>query len=534
MTFTRKLSRAASFLALLLPLTARTAIRSDPPPTVKLDSGLLQGGNFGPAANEIAFLGIPYAAPPVGDLRWKPPEPPLNWKGTRDATKFGPSCMQPASSRHADMKTREDCLYLNVWTPEFSSSAKLPVMVWIHGGGNFEGRGQDPPLGPALARMGVVVVSFNYRLGPFGFLAHPALTAESPHHASGNYGLMDQIEALKWVRGNISKFGGDPAKVTIFGESAGASDACLLMASPLSTGFFHRAILESGDCQAVVNTDLKKTIPYNLIHGSGEAQGAAMSRHFGIASEADELSKLRAISAEKILHAWEVDPDVIVSAIVDGWVIPDQPAAIFAQGKQAPVPIIVGSNADEGTRFVGSGTPQSLDQYRKYLARDTGKYFADELAAYPAATDAEVPAAYLRLQTEFFGYAAYSMARAVTRSGQKAYLYYFNYVGPGDYAREGAFHTEELLFLADAFPADWRRTSDDEKLGDAMRRYWVQFAITGNPNDKHNPPWPPYDLQFEQCMGLGREIKLRPVPGAERLLALEKIMKKIVAEVVGN
>jgi para-nitrobenzyl esterase len=533
-TLIRNLWRAACLIALFFPFTAQAAIRSDPPPTVKLDSGLLQGGNFGPAANEIAFLGIPYAAPPLADLRWKPPEPPVKAKGTRDATKFGPSCMQPAVPNLAGIKMSEDCLYLNVWTPEFSSGAKLPVMVWIHGGGNFEGRGQDPPLGPALARMGVIVVSFNYRLGPFGFLAHPALTAESPHHSSGNYGLMDQIEALKWVRANISKFGGDPGKVTIFGQSAGASDACLLMASPLATGFFQRAILESGDCQVVVNTDLKKTIPYNLIHGSGEAQGAAMSRHFGIASGPDELPKLRAIPAEQILQAWEVDPDVILSVVVDGWVIPEQPAVVFAQGRQTAVPIIVGSNADEGTRFVSSGTPRTLEQYRKYLARDTGKYSTDELAAYPAATDADVPAAYLRLQTEFFGYGAYSMARAAVRSGQKAYLYYFSYVGPGDYAREGAFHTEELLFLADAFPADWRRTSDDEKLGDAMRRYWVQFAKTGNPNDKRDPPWPPYDLQFEQCMGLGREIKLRPIPGTERLLVLEKIMKKIVAEVVGN
>ncbi len=508
---------------------------SDPPPTVKLESGVLRGGQFGSAANEIAFLGIPYAAPPTGDLRWKPPQPLAKWKGTRDATGFGAACLQAAAPGAANFKMSEDCLYLNVWTTEFSSGAKLPVMVWIHGGGNYEGRGQDPPLGAALARMGVVVVSFNYRLGVFGFLAHPALTAESEHHSSGNYGLLDQIEVLKWVRANITKFGGDPENVTIFGESAGASDACLLMASPLAAGLFHRAILESGDCQGVLTGTLKTSIPYNFIHGSGEAQGTALSRHFGIAAgSAGELAKLRAIPADQILQAWIVDPDVIVAAIVDGWVVPEQPALIFAQGKQAPVPIIVGSNADEGTRFIGRNSPATIEQYKKYLARDSGKYSPDEFAAYSAASDAEVPAAYLHLQTEFFGYGAYSMARAVARSGQKAYLYYFNYVGPGDYAREGAFHTEELLFLADAFPGDWHPSADDEKLSQAMRRYWVQFAKTGNPNEKRNPVWPPYDPQFEQCLGLGREIKLRPVPGEERLKALEKIMKTIVAEVGNN
>lgn len=494
----------------------------------------MRGGNFGPAANEIAFLGIPYAAPPVGDLRWKPPERAVKWKGTRDATKFGPACMQPDSRRHPDLRISEDCLYLNVWTPQFSSGTKLPVMVWIHGGGNYQGRGQDPPLGPALARMGVVVVSLNYRLGVFGFLAHPALTAESPHHSSGNYGLLDQLEALKWVRANISKFGGDPGRVTILGESAGAGDVCMLMASPLAAGLFHRAILESGDCQGTLNAALKTPIPYNLIHGSGEQQGIALSRHFGIAAGPDELRKLRALPAAQIEQAWEVDPDVIVSALVDGWVIPEQPAVIFAQGRQAPVPIIVGSNSDEGTRFTGRDSPSTIEQYKKYLARDSGKFSADEFAAYLAATDADVPAAYLRLQTEFFGYGAYSMAQAVTRAGQKAYLYSFNYAGPGNYAREGAFHTEELYFLADEFPADWRRGHDEEKLGDAMRRYWVEFAKTGNPNAKPNPVWPPYDLQFEQCMGLGREIRLQPIPGEDRLRALEKIMQAVVADAGGK
>jgi para-nitrobenzyl esterase len=530
----RKLAQTAFLFPLLLTAAAHGILSSNAAPTVRIETGMLRGGNFGSAPNEIAFLGIPYAAPPVANLRWKAPEPASKWKGTRDATKFSHSCMQPATSPFAKSQMSEDCLYLNVWTTEFSPSANLPVMVWIHGGGNYQGRGQDPPLGPGLARMGVVVVSLNYRLGPFGFLAHEALSRQSPHHSSGNYGLLDQIESLKWVQRNISEFGGDPRKVTIFGESAGAIDACLLMASPLAAGLFRGAILESGDCQATLIADSKKSIPFNLIHGNGEQQGAALSRHFGIASGPDELAKLRAIPAEQLLQAWEVDPDVIVSPIVDGWVIPEQPATIFAQGRQASVPVIVGSNSNEGTSFISKNNPSTLDQYEKYLARDSGKFSAEELAVYPASSDAKVSDAYLQLQTEFFGFGAYSMARAMTRTGQKAYLYSFDFVGPDGYASQGAFHTEELFFLADAFPVNWPRTREEEKLGEAMRRYWTQFARTGNPNAKPNPPWPPYDLQFEQCMGLGLEVKLKPIPGVERLVALEKIMKKVLAEEAGS
>ena len=234
---------------------------------------------------------------------------------------------------------------------------------------------------------------------------------------------MDQIEALKWLRANISKFGGDAGKVTIFGQSAGASRCVLADDVAAGDGIFSASDSRERRLPGpVIDTRSKKAIPYNLIHGSGEAQGAAMSRHFGIASGADELAKLRAISADEILQAWDVDPDVILSAVVDGWVIPEQPAVVFAQGKQAAVPILVGSNADEGTRFVGRDRPSTIEQYKKYLERDTGKFSGEEFAAYPATSDADVPTAYLRLQTEFFGYGAYSMARAVTRSGQKAYL----------------------------------------------------------------------------------------------------------------
>jgi len=215
------------------------------PPTVTLQAGVLEGTHFGSMPNEVAFLGVPYAAPPLGALRWKPPHPVNKWTGTRRATQFGPVCPQLPAAWLPYIAGNEDCLYLNIWTTQLSADAKLPVIVFFHGGGNKQGYSQLIPLGPTLSRLGVIVVSANYRLGPFGFLAHPALTAESEHHSSGNYGLLDQLQALKWVHENISQFGGDPDRITTMGQSAGAVDVCLLMASPLATGLFHRAILES-------------------------------------------------------------------------------------------------------------------------------------------------------------------------------------------------------------------------------------------------------------------------------------------------
>jgi len=218
-------------------------------PTVKLASGRLTGIHFGAEPNTAAFLGVPYAAPPVGGLRWKPPTPVESWRGTRDATQFGSPCGQLPAPWFQYIEGHEDCLYLNIWTTDLRRSANRPVLVYFHGGSNTQGYSQMTPLGPPLSRLGLVIVTANYRLGPFGFLAHPALTAESEHHSSGNYGLLDQLQALQWVKENIREFGGDPGRVTVMGQSAGAVDICLLMASPLSKGLFQRAILESGECQ---------------------------------------------------------------------------------------------------------------------------------------------------------------------------------------------------------------------------------------------------------------------------------------------
>jgi para-nitrobenzyl esterase len=496
-------------------------------PTVTVPSGILQGTHFGSAGNEVAFLGVPYAASPVGELRWRPPQPVRPWSGTRQASAFGAACPQLRAGWLPYLGWNEDCLYLNIWTTQFSRSAKLPVMVYFHGGSNTAGYSQMTPLGPALSRLGVVVVSANYRLGPMGFFAHPALTAESEHHSSGNYGLLDQLQALRWVRDNIAQFGGDATGVTVMGQSAGAVDICLLMASPLAAGLFERAILESGDCQGTLNEDLRTPIPYNQISESGEQAGKRLANDLGVALGPGALRKLRKIPADEILQTWSQDRKVHFDAIVDGWVVPEQPARIFAAGKQARVRVLAGSNADEATVF-GHAGPKTVAEYKEYLLRDTGEYADQEFQAYPARSDAEVSRQYLQVQTDFFAYGAYSMAQAMTHAGQKAYLYYFTYRDTGKRAPLGAYHGEELQFLSDSFPADWEHGRDEKRLADRMRTFWTQFAKTGNPNAPGGREWPAYDTHLEPYLDLGNPMGIATVPAKIQVLA--RIMQQIFRE----
>jgi len=493
-------------------------------PRVMLKVGIVEGVRFGAGQTGVAFLGVPYAAPPVGDLRWKPPQPVRLWTGTRSATSFGAACPQLPAAWLPYIDWNEDCLYLNVWTARLSASPRLPVIVYFHGGSNTTGYSQLDPLGPTLSRLGVVVVSANYRLGPMGFFAHPALTAESPHHSSGNYGLLDQLEVLKWVRENISRLGGDPNRITVMGQSAGSVDICLLMASPMSAGLFQRAIMESGDCQSVLNEDIRTPLPYNLIAGTGEGAGERLAEDLGVANGPDVLRKLRGISASKVLKSWSQDRQVHFDAIVDGWILPEQPAKIYAKGKELQIPVLVGSNADEATVF-GHNDLKTVDQYKQYLLNDTGKYADQEFQTYPVATDADVPAQYLRLQNDTFAYGAWSMARAMTSAGQKAYLYRFTFSETGKRAHLGAYHGEELSFLSDSFPFDWEHDDDDKVLGKVMRAYWTQFARTGNPNTLGIHGWLPYDAHSDQCLEPGRTIRIRPA--ARRLRIIEHIMKEV-------
>lgn len=492
---------------------------------VTVQTGILEGVRGKKNPNEVAFLGIPYAAPPVGELRWKPPQPAKAWTGVLKARAYGPACPQLPASWLPYIGWNEDCLYLNVWTSAHADPARLPVIVYFHGGSNTAGYSQANPLGPALAGLGVIFVSANYRLGPMGFLAHPALSAESPQRSSGNYGLLDQLMALEWVHDNIARFGGDPRQVTVMGQSAGAVDTCLLMASPLARALFQRAILQSGDCQGVLNEEIRKPLAYNSISTTGERAGELLARDLDVSGGPDLLHRLRAISADEILKAWGRDRQLHFDAIVDGWVIPEQPAKVFAEGGQMKIPVLIGSNATEASVF-GHGGPKTLAEFKTYLRADAGEYADEEFRLYPAASDAEVPAMYLQFQDDQFAYGAYSMARAMSRIGQHAYLYGFTFAATGKRAALGAYHGEELSFLANSFPADWEHTQDDESLGATMRLYWTEFAKSGNPNAPHVPTWPVFDDRADQYLELGRTIRLRTV--TPKTHGLAQIMRKVL------
>ena len=492
---------------------------------VTVKTGVLEGLRGQKTPHEVAFLGIPYAAPPVGDLRWKPPQPIKAWTGVLKARAYGPACPQLPAPWLRYIGWSEDCLYLNVWTSATADAARLPVIVYFHGGSNTAGYSQAKPLGPKLAGMGVVFVSANYRLGPMGFFAHPALSAESPQRSSGNYGLQDQLMALEWVHDNIARFGGDPRQVTVMGQSAGAVDTCLLMASPLASGLFQRAILQSGDCQGVLNEEIRKPLAYNSISTTGERAGELLVKDLEVSDGPDLLHRLRAISADEILKTWGRDRQVHFDAIVDGWVIPQQPALVFAEGRQMKIPVLVGSNATEASVF-GHGGPKTLAEFKAYLREDVGDYVDEEFRLYPATSAGEVPARYLQYQDDQFTYGAYSMAGAMSRIGQHAYLYCFTFAQTGKHAALGAYHGEELSLLANSFPADWEHTQDDESLGETMRRYWTQFAKTGNPNAPSSLNWSDFDDRANQYLELGRKIRLRTV--TPRIHALAQIMRKVV------
>jgi para-nitrobenzyl esterase len=514
-------------------------------PTVTLISGALRGIRFGDGQDGVAFLGVPYAAPPIGELRWKPTEPVARWAGMRDATHFGAACPQLPEPWLAYPHWSEDCLFLNIWTRQISARHPQPVLIFFHGGSNRAGYSQLNQLGPSLSRSGLVVVSANYRLGPLGFLAHPALTAESPHASSGNYGLLDQIQALKWVYENIGRFGGDPGRITVMGQSAGAVDICLLMASPLARDLFQQAILESGDCQSTLNKEIRTPISVNGISGTGEEAGERLAADLGFSSGPDVLKKLRSVPVDAILKAMSRERDYLpicpsdqgqdcptgepaiqFDAIVDGWVVPEQPARIFAEGRQAHMPVLVGSNADEATVF-GPG-PANLSEYRKYLQADTGVYAGEELQAWPASSDAEVPGQYLKLENMSFAYGAWSMARSTTRAHQPAYLYLFTWIQSGKRASMGAHHGEELPFLDDVYPSNWGSSDRDKTFGEILRAYWSNFAMTGDPNSSGLPKWQTFDPGSDRVFSLGQTIG--PIPMNKNLRVLDKIMARILSD----
>jgi para-nitrobenzyl esterase len=439
------------------------------------------------------------------------------WSGVRDASKYGNECPQtqyPSSSIYVRplQPQSEDCLYLNVWTTA-KPGARVPVLVWIHGGALTRGSSiSDTRDGVPLAKKGVVLVSLNYRLGPLGYLAHPELTAESPQKSSGNYGVLDQIAALKWVQKNIAAFGGDPLRVTIAGESAGSWSVNTLVASPLAKGLFIRAIGESGG-----RFDRTPWLDDDKSGQSAHKVGLAFAKAIG----AESIASLRAVPAEKLIAA----AGFRTQENVDGWVLPDEIKNIFAQKKHNNVAVIVGSNANEMTSLTGSaGIPKTLDEYRARLKQQYGDLAPEFEQAYGVKTDADVARASLAASRDtIFSLHMRSWARRTVEAGQKAFLYYFSHVPPHPRATElQAFHAGEIPYVFNVVPSSDPRevgfayTDADRKLAETMSSYWVNFVKTGDPNGPGLTKWPAYALSSEPYLEFGDTIRI-----GTRLLSAE-------------
>ncbi|HEV2576414.1 MAG TPA: carboxylesterase family protein [Acidobacteriaceae bacterium] len=501
---------------------------------VQIDQGVLSGAWLG--SGGAVFLGIPYAAPPVGRLRWVAPQEPAKWAGVRDAGHYGAACPQLPSSwlpemlGRKEMETSEDCLYLNVWTPRMKAGARLPVMVWVHGGGNVEGSQEWPPLGPPLAAHGVVVVTINYRLGVLGYLAHPELSAESAEHVSGNYGLLDQMAALRWVKRNITRFGGDRERVTVFGASSGSLDVCDLMASPLAKGLFQRAIMQSGEC--VDGTS--PTLSEQEKSGAGFAAKVAVADG-GDSPKVDVIARLRAMPADELVRVADKVGGMDWNPIVDGRVLEAQPEEVFRRGEQVKVPVMVGSNLDEVSIFASpivggkSYRPQTVSAYREWLQRKFGDQAEAVFEAYPAKKDDDVPAAFRAMDTDWsFGFGSQLLAREVSASGERAYLYSFTMTGRGPFAPLGAFHSLESMYLSKHFWTDWVSGAEDERLSEAMIQYWTSFAANGRPSGAGLPVWPEYRPEKPEAQELGRHVGPVDVPRADAMTAFEKVLEEKV------
>jgi para-nitrobenzyl esterase len=482
---------------------------------VAVNGGRLRGTS---ADGVRVFKGIPFAAPPVGARRWKEPEPVVAWSGVKNADTFGPQCMQepyPAGSPYASSSPAaamsEDCLYLNVWTAA-KAGDKRPVMVWIHGGAWTRGSGSTPTYnGAALAKKGVVVVTTNYRLGVFGFLAHPELTKESPNHASGNYAILDHIAALQWVQKNIAAFGGDPTRVTIFGESAGSWSVNVLHASPLAKGLFHRAIGESGG-QFSGNPSL--TVAEN--------RGVAVATAVG----AKALAELRAVAADKLLR---VDT-FRSSANADGYVLPEDVVTTFGRHRENAVPVLIGSNANEMTTLTDASTfPTEMLEFRRQMSVRFPGFLDKFQIAYPVKSEADIKDALLQVgRDQTFTLEMRTWARMVAGEGSKAFLYQFTHVPPSPNAKTwGAYHASEIAYVFGTLRnRDWPYTSADFKLSDEMSSYWVNFAASGDPNGKGLPEWKPYDEKDEAYQELGDTVVTKHHLLKPQLDFLEQALRK--------
>ncbi len=486
---------------------------------VKVEGGLVSGTVN--ASGEIrSFKGIPFAAAPVGPLRWKAPHPLVGWQGVKVCDRFGASPMQNKPAAFSMWSEEflipaasisEDCLYLNVWTGAKSPRDKRPVLVWIYGGGFVSG-GAGVPIydGEAMAKKGIIFVSINYRVGVFGFFAHPELTKESPNHASGNYGLMDQIAGLKWVQHNIAAFGGDPNNVTIAGQSAGSTSVNCLVATPLAKGLFQKAIAESGASFIRQSPSL----------ATAEAEGQRLMHAMNLASIGD----LRAVPAE----ALQQQQGNLRGPIIDGYVLPDAVFNIFAAGKENKISLLTGWNEDEGLLF---GPIENAEDFSTEIRAKYGVNAGNLLRYYPAQTDSQARVSQMNLWRDIiFGVENYTFANVEAGRGAKVWAYRFRRKPPatGEYLKYGAFHTAEVPYAYNNLQfvnRPW--TPVDRTLADLMSSYWANFVRNGNPNGKGLPVWDAYRSGLERVMFLDVQSGTANLPDKA---ALDLLFKTLSSE----
>jgi para-nitrobenzyl esterase len=508
--FYNPMKKVSVFVLISLLIAACTGVGQQPG-IVKVEGGRIQGT----VENGLyVYKGIPFAAPPVGDLRWRAPQPAAGWDGVLVADKFAPG---PIQGQDLAFGKSEDCLYLNIWSPAKSTKERIPVLVWIHGGGFAAGAASEQLFyGDKLAKKGVILVCIAYRVGQLGFLAHPELSAESPDHVSGNYGILDIIASLQWIKDNIAAFGGDPEKVTIFGESAGGIAVSMLCASPLAKGLFSGAISESGGSFGPLRS---KTYPGENMKSLRDAELAGVE--FLKMAGVNSIAELRKIDAEKLPGgrglgmAW---PNV------DGYVIPDDQYKLYAAGEYNDVPVLIGYNSDEGASFMPPRTP--ADYINSVKAR-YGKFADDLLMAYPAGTTTVPKTARDLARDAAFGWQTWIWARLQSQTGRsKVFYYYFDqhpdYPEDSPMAGHGSPHGMEIQYVFQHLdPANPHFTESDQVISEAMSTYWTNFAKYGDPNGEGVPTWPAFSDADPQVMYFNRIPYPGPVPSAESLEVLD-------------
>ncbi len=500
-----------TILITVLAMIAIMSCNSRKPGQVRVEGGLIQGTV---EDGLTVYKGIPFAAPPVGDLRWRPPRPADKWVGVQYDTAFAPG---PIQGGNPPSGKSEDCLYLNVWTPAQSPKDRIPVLVWIYGGGFGAGATSEPNYnGEHLARKGVVLVSIAYRVGQLGFLAHPELSAESPEHVSGNYGLLDMIAGLRWIQDNITAFGGDPDKVTIFGESAGGIAVSMLCASPLAKGLFHGAISQSGGS---FGPPRPTTYPgeNQMTLADAERAGEEYVKSAGVSS----IAELRKIEPDKLPAGRGLG---MSWPIIDGYVIPDNQYTLYEEGKYNDVPILVGYNSDEGASFTRTSDPE---EYIAGVRERYGKFADDILKAYPVGETTVPKTARDLARDAAFGWHTWIWARLQSQTGRsKVFYYYFDqhpdYPEDSPRAGYGSPHGQDVAYVFQVLNKDNPQVTDtDLAISEAMGAYWTNFAKYGDPNGEGVPEWPSFSDANPEVMYFNKTPYPGPVPSAESLEVLE-------------